>query len=673
MTMDVLKAALMYAGRGWPVFPTRPDKTPLTKHGVMDATTSEKKIREWFTTNPFANVAIDVGGAGMMVLDLDPGHDVDNLEAVVGKLPATQMRAKTPRGGEHLFFRLDEGEVIPPSVSKLSAHVDVRSFNSYVLVYPSRTHDGVYEWECDPATVRPAHRTDTLAEVSSKTARMKSQDRDNWIIEPDIPENVASAVRWLKDESKIAVEGLGGDATAYATAAYMKSLGISQPMASSLMWEHWNPRCDPPWPAGEWEHFENKIENAYAYNTSPPGNLTQAYRAERLAREFQPVQRTTEDGRGREMHVGRFRFADRHGVGEAKSPSWLLDGVLQERSYGIVYGAPGSFKSFITLDMALAISVGPNWPWTSAWTPKLDGPGTVLYVAGEGRAQMMNRIKAWEQTHNAGKPVETFYLADPVPMIGAQEDVDLFVQGAMAMNPDGYDLVVIDTIGRGMMGLNENSQEDASKFTHLVERIQYGMGDAAVLAVHHVGKDTSKGVRGSTVFQADADVLIMVEREGKAKSVRLTMTKQKDAEEWPEPLMVNASDVMLDQATQTSSLVITKAEKTTYNTEGKNVAEPEADKKKFGGGYKEDELIDSLAVKVFERNKARNHTATELIDSILWEGAERGTPVYTSGPSIRANIFPRLKKDKESVIHRSFSPADKKFSGNNLARYKEGK
>ena len=61
MTMDVLKAALMYAGRGWPVFPCRPDKTPLTKHGVMDATTSEKKIREWFTTNPFANVAIDVG------------------------------------------------------------------------------------------------------------------------------------------------------------------------------------------------------------------------------------------------------------------------------------------------------------------------------------------------------------------------------------------------------------------------------------------------------------------------------------------------------------------------------------------------------------------------------------------------------------------------------------
>jgi arylsulfatase A-like enzyme len=246
----------------------------------MDATTSEKKIREWFTTNPFANVAIDVGGAGMMVLDLDPGHDVGDLEAVVGQLPDTQMRAKTPRGGEHLFFRLDEGEVIPPSVSKLSAHVDVRSFNSYVLVYPSRTHDGVYEWECDPATVKPAHRTDTMAEVSSKTARMKSQDRDNWLIKPDIPENVASAVRWLKDDAQIAVEGLGGDATAYATAAYMKSLGISQPMASSLMWEHWNPRCDPPWSSGEWEHFETKIENAYAYNTSPPGNLTQAYEAE---------------------------------------------------------------------------------------------------------------------------------------------------------------------------------------------------------------------------------------------------------------------------------------------------------------------------------------------------------------------------------------------------------
>ena len=662
MTMDVLEAALMYAGRGWPVFPTRPDKTPLTKHGVMDATTSEKKIREWFTTNPFANVAIDVGGAGMMVLDLDPGHDVGDLEAVVGKLPATQMRAKTPRGGEHLFFRLDEGEVIPPSVSKLSAHVDVRSFNSYVLVYPSRTHDGVYEWE--PATVRPAHRTDTMAEVSSKTARMKSQDRDNWIIEPDIPENVASAVRWLKDESKIAVEGLGGDATAYATAAYMKSLGISQPMASSLMWEHWNPRCDPPWSSGEWEHFDNKIENAYAYNTSPPGNLTQAYRAERLAREFQPVQRTTEDGKGREMRVGRFRFADWHGVGEAKPPSWLLDGVLQERSYGIVYGAPGSFKSFITLDMALAVAVGPNWPWTSAWTPKLDYAGTVLYVAGEGRAQMMNRIRAWSNTHNGGKPVETFYLADPVPMIGSQEDVDLFVQGAMAMNPDGYDLVVIDTIGRGMMGLNENSQEDASKFTHLVERIQYGMGDAAVLAVHHVGKDTSKGVRGSTVFQADADVLIMVEREGKAKEVKLTMTKQKDAEEWPEPLMVNASDVMLEEATQTSSLVITKAEKTTYNTEGSRSA-----KSKHGAkGYDEDDLIDSLADKVFDLNPAKTRSKNALAEDIIALGASLDTPVHSSVIAVRQKVFGRLLRDKNSVISRSWNVATSRFSGNRMRR-----
>ena len=364
------------------------------------------------------------------------------------------------------------------------------------------------------------------------------------------------------------------------------------------------------------------------------------------------------------MRVGRFRFADWHGVGEAKPPSWLLDGVLQERSYGIVYGAPGSFKSFITLDMALAISVGPNWPWSSAWTPKLDGPGTVLYVAGEGRAQMMNRIRAWSNTHNGGKPVETFYLADPVPMLGAQEDVDLFVQGAMAMNPDGYDLVVIDTIGRSMMGLNENSQEDASKFTHLVERIQYGMGDAAVLAVHHVGKDTSKGVRGSTVFQADADVLILVEREGKAKSVRLTMTKQKDAEEWPEPLMVNASDVMLEEATQTTSLVITKAEKTTYNTEGSRSAKP----KHGAEGYDEDELIDSLADKVFDLNPAKTRSKNALAEDIIALGASLDTPVHSSVSAVRQKVFGRLLRDKNSVISRSWNVASSRFSGNRMRR-----
>ena len=73
-------AALAYAERGWPIFPVRTDKTPYTSNGVLDATTNTKQIEEWWGIHPRANIALDVGALDMMVLDLDPGHDMKELE-----------------------------------------------------------------------------------------------------------------------------------------------------------------------------------------------------------------------------------------------------------------------------------------------------------------------------------------------------------------------------------------------------------------------------------------------------------------------------------------------------------------------------------------------------------------------------------------------------------------
>ena len=103
----LLEAALAYAKRGWPVFPCKPgEKTPLTRNGVLDATTNVKTITRWWTETPDANIGLDCGGAGFMVLDFDPGSDIKELEKNVGEIPKTQLRQTTPRGGTHLFYAL---------------------------------------------------------------------------------------------------------------------------------------------------------------------------------------------------------------------------------------------------------------------------------------------------------------------------------------------------------------------------------------------------------------------------------------------------------------------------------------------------------------------------------------------------------------------------------------
>ena len=61
-------------------------------------------------------------------------------------------------------------------------------------------------------------------------------------------------------------------------------------------------------------------------------------------------------------------------------------------------------------------------------------------------------------------------------------------------------MLVIDTLARAMAGSDENSASDVSLVVAKCEAITMAAG-AAILLVHHSGKDTSKGARGSTALK----------------------------------------------------------------------------------------------------------------------------------------------------------------------------
>ena len=76
----LLRAALDYAAHGWPIFALKPrDKTPLTKRGYQDSTTDAAIIRAWWAKTPSANIGLDCGGAGLVVVDLDKRGDRDEI------------------------------------------------------------------------------------------------------------------------------------------------------------------------------------------------------------------------------------------------------------------------------------------------------------------------------------------------------------------------------------------------------------------------------------------------------------------------------------------------------------------------------------------------------------------------------------------------------------------
>ncbi len=75
---DFKENALAYAGLGLAVFPLKAKgKTPLTSHGVKDATKDLKQIERWWDKWQEANIGIATGEASawLIAIDLDVKPD----------------------------------------------------------------------------------------------------------------------------------------------------------------------------------------------------------------------------------------------------------------------------------------------------------------------------------------------------------------------------------------------------------------------------------------------------------------------------------------------------------------------------------------------------------------------------------------------------------------------
>ncbi|HUM37777.1 MAG TPA: bifunctional DNA primase/polymerase, partial [Anaerolineae bacterium] len=163
----ILKAALQYAARGWPVFPCKHDKRPLTSHGVKDATTDAAKINAWWTHWPGAAIGIDCGGARLLVVDCDVKHGVDGIAAfeALGIAHGEALHSRTPSGGLHILFS-QNGTLLGSTAGRLAPGVDTRGAGGYIVAPPSHVDAGDYEplddWSREPAKV-PAALSQLLA------------------------------------------------------------------------------------------------------------------------------------------------------------------------------------------------------------------------------------------------------------------------------------------------------------------------------------------------------------------------------------------------------------------------------------------------------------------------------------------------------------------------------
>jgi putative DNA primase/helicase len=265
---DILNYALRYACQyGWPVFPLhsirdgkcscdKPDcvnqgKHPCTQHGFKDATTNEKKIREWRWRWPQANIGRPTGRTnGVVVLDIDPRHggleNLAELEATHG--PLDTLSLITGSGGVHYHF-------LAPEISlksldgAIASGIDTKAEGGYVILPPSNHLSGdLYRWGNKRT---PAHIPDWLLNLWPKQQQSPSRSGA-----PAIYGDIIDGNR---------------DKTLTSWAGSMRQRGMSEgAILAALRYEN-EMRCKPPLPD---DIVQQKARGMSRYKLGSPAPYT---------------------------------------------------------------------------------------------------------------------------------------------------------------------------------------------------------------------------------------------------------------------------------------------------------------------------------------------------------------------------------------------------------------
>ncbi|MCG7493291.1 AAA family ATPase [Thalassobius sp. Cn5-15] len=244
---------------------------------------------------------------------------------------------------------------------------------------------------------------------------------------------------------------------------------------------------------------------------------------------------------------------------EAREPDFIVGDLIEARSCVVVFGAPGSGKSFVTLDVAACVASGREFHGKEVQQ------GCAVYVAGEGGAGIKRRLQAWSKHtgEELDKSKPLFVIQSPIEMLNASDVKAACDAIAEATGEFTIKIIVLDTLARNFGDGDENSTGDMNRFVMAVGRMIERFG-CTVVVVHHSGHgDNSRG-RGSSALRAAADAEFRVEKDN--STVTLVHTKAKDAPE-SEPIRFSLESIELgtrkNGAPFTSAVLIEREEQVT--------------------------------------------------------------------------------------------------------------
>ena len=203
---------------------------------------------------------------------------------------------------------------------------------------------------------------------------------------------------------------------------------------------------------------------------------------------------------------------------------WLVKKIIPLQGVVAIYGASGTFKSFIAYDMLLHIALG--WNWAGRKTKQ----APTVYIAAEGAGGVRKRTVGFAIAHADRMPEELvpFYLVSAAPKLGTgQEDLQALIAAieATGILPG---VIAIDTLAQSLGGADENGSgmmTFVANATALANHFR-----CCVVIVHHVPLGDGERMRGHGSLHNGADAEILTQRKAGQLATVLTVKKMKDEE-----------------------------------------------------------------------------------------------------------------------------------------------
>ncbi len=216
---------------------------------------------------------------------------------------------------------------------------------------------------------------------------------------------------------------------------------------------------------------------------------------------------------------------------------WLIDGLLPSKAYVGMFGARGSAKSFLALEMAFAGATG------EAFLGLETEPFATLYCVGEKIARFTKRVVAWRQDRAAalgldglseapgGVRIRTSVpnLLDPISVADFIEELN-GLKPTMEARGAPLKCVMLDTLSRCLRGGNVSDPVVAGvALAHIQDIVdQTGL---TVIPIAHVAKSKGETFKGAGEWENNADALIRIDRKETSPVRMVTNTKQSDGKD----------------------------------------------------------------------------------------------------------------------------------------------